>query len=335
MIRTLFKTSLFLFCTVILWCKADNAMATCALTSATASVTITQDYNFKTNSNGSSVLGNGTANTFWSGQQDEQYSCPQSTKALYFCSTDDQMTGGGTSTVLGPGISGGAYAYDGGSWTTIEYSGCFGVSTSGIYNATGTLPGSLVKWKYAGVKLIITDSNQARNITVNNKLVGTIFLTTELLNKKTIGGSPLTRVYLTGTIHVPASCKLSSGSTIVLPDTYSGEYSKAGAGGKVGTGTSQTMSIACLGGSDSATIDLHVSTSKVSGDDIVTSNPDVGVRVLDGSGNTVSANNGKVSATLSDGAVNVPFSYVPVAITGKNPAPGDYSAIETISVTIP
>lgn len=319
----------------MLWCKADNAMATCGLTSAMSTVAITHDYTFNTNSNGSSVLSDGTANTFWSGQQDEQYTCPQASKGLYFCSTDDQMTGGGTSTELAPGITGGAYAYDGSTWNTIQYGGCFGFSTSGMFSPTGTLPGNMAQWKYAGVKLVITNSNQARNVTVTNKLIGTIFLTTEMLNKKTIGGSPLTRVYLTGTIHVPASCKLSSGSTIVLPDTYSGEYSKAGAGGKVGTGTSQTMSIACLGGSDSATIDLHVSTSKVSGDDIVTSNPDVGVRVLDGSGNTVSANNGKVSATLSEGEVNVPFSYVPVAITGKNPAPGDYSAIETISVTIP
>ena len=104
---------------------------------------------------------------------------------------------------------------------------------------------------------------------------------------------------------------------VILPDTYSGDYGKAGTGAKVGTGTTQPMSIQCLGGSESATIDLHVTTSKVSGDDIVTSNPDVGVRVLDGSGNTVSANNGDVSATLSDGAVDVPFTYVPVAITGK------------------
>ena len=117
--------------------------------------------------------------------------------------------------------------------------------------------------------------------------------------------------------------------------TYSGEYSKAGTGATIGTGTSSPMSIKCLGGSETATIDLHVTTSKVSGDDIITSNPDVGVRVLDGNGNKVSANNGKLSTTLSDGVVDVPFTYIPVAITGKNPTPGDYSAIETITVTIP
>ncbi|HHT1169197.1 TPA: fimbrial protein [Klebsiella michiganensis] len=334
--RTLLKYSLLFICSTQLWGITDNAMATCQLTSASASVSVTQNYTFKTNSNGTWGNEIPMSNTFWSGSGSETYTCPQSSKYLYFCGTDDQIIAGGTNTVLGPGIYGGGYASDG-SDTTIDdsHGGCLGLANSGSFPATGTIPQFFDSWKYAGAKVIIKDSTQARNITINNKLVGTIFMTTSNFTGSKIGGSPLTQIYLSGTISIPASCTLASSSTITLPDTYSGEYSKAGAGATIGTGTSSPMSIKCLGGSETATIDLHVTTSKVSGDDIITSNPDVGVRVLDGNGNKVSANNGKLSTTLSDGAVDVPFTYVPVAITGKNPTPGDYSAIETITVTIP
>ncbi len=334
MIRTLFKTCLLLFCSVLLWSKSDNAMATCSLTSSSANVTLAQNYNFSENSNYAHIYGNLRASPFWSGQANETYTCPSSSSQIFFCGTDDQYVGGGASTALGPGIYAGGYASDG-STTTASYDGCFGIWSTSKYPASGNLPTPLITWKYAGARIVITDSTEARNITLTNKFIGTIFLTTSPYMGEKIGGGPLTRIYLTGTISVPASCTLSSSATIQLPDTFSGEYGKAGAGAKVGNGTSQPMSIKCLGGSESATIDLHVSTSKVSGDDIVTSNPDVGVRVLDGNGNTISANNGKTSATLSAGEVDVPLTYVPVAISGKNPTPGDYSAIETITVTIP
>lgn len=334
MIRTLFKTCLLLFCFVLLWSKADNAMATCGLTSAQSRVYLTQNITFAKNSNGTTANESPKA-TFWSGSPDETYTCPATSTQMFFCGTDDQYVAAQKGTVLGPGIYAGGYASDG-SKTTLAYGGCFGYSTSGEIPATGQMgKGALTSWTYAGVQLVIQDSNQARNITVDNKFVGTIFLTTEDYKHKEIPGGPLTYIYLSGNITIPASCSLASNGVVTLPDTYSGEYSKAGAGVKIGTGTTQPMSIKCLGGSESATIDLHITTSKVSGDDILTSNPDVGVRVLDGSGKTVSANNGKTSATLSAGEVDVPFTYVPVATTGKNPTPGDYSAIETITVTIP
>lgn len=337
--RTFHKFSSLIICSALLWSYVDNAMATCGLTSASASVSVTQNYTFKTNSNGTWANETPMSNTFWSGNGSETYTCPQPSNHFYFCGTDDQFMAGGTNTVLGPGIYGGGYASNG-SDTTIasNHEGCIGLSTGSSYPATGTMSSIgtvLTSWKYAGAKVIIKDSTQARNITVNNKLVGTIFMTTSNFMGSKIGGGPLTQIYLSGTISIPASCTLASSSTITLPDTYSGEYRKAGTGATIGTGTSSPMSIKCLGGSETATIDLHVTTSKVSGDDIITSNPDVGVRVLDGNGNKVSANNGKLSTTLSDGVVDVPFTYIPVAITGKNPTPGDYSAIETITVTIP
>lgn len=333
----LIKYGLFVFFAAFLWGKTDKAMASsCSLISAVSNVTINHPFNFKANSNGANVTNEDAPVTFWSGSSDETYVCPAASQSMYICGTDDQYNIGGHSTFISPGITAGAAVTNGSpSVNTLTYGGCWGVSISGgPYPASGQMKDSLTTlngWNKALAFFFISDSTQARNITITNKLVGRIFLTTDWA----ADGSPLTTVYVSGTITVPASCKLASNSVVILPDTYSGDYGKAGTGAKVGTGTTQPMSIQCLGGSESATIDLHVTTSKVSGDDIVTSNPDVGVRVLDGSGNTVSANNGDVSATLSDGAVDVPFTYVPVAITGKNPTPGDYSAIETITVTIP
>ncbi|HDR1956303.1 TPA: fimbrial protein [Enterobacter hormaechei] len=329
------KYALLVCCALFFWGKTDKAMATCSLTSSQASVSVNQNYTFSSNSSGTSSNETPKSVTFWSGNAGETYSCPAPTSYLGICGTDAQYIGGSTSSVLAPGITGGAYASDG-NLTTLDYGGCFAVgNTGGTWPAKGTMEGALQPWKYAGAKLYISDSTQARNITLNNVLVGTIFLTTSNYDGKKIGGAPLTKVYLSGTVSIPASCQLASSSVVVLPNTYAGEYSKAGTGGKVGTGTTQPMTIKCLGGSQSATIDLHVTTNKVSGDDIVTTNPDVGVRILDGSGNTVSANSGKVSATLNNGQVDVPFTYVPTAITGNPPTPGEYTAIETIAVTIP
>lgn len=327
------KFSLCLCCILLIWLKADNAMATCALTSAISEADVNNNYVFPTNSNGTSVDSVWTATPFWSGSADETYSCPRDASLIGFCGTDDQYMAGGIATSFGPGIFGGAFVSNG-NVTTGSYKGCFYLN-KGSFKAQGTVPPGLSIWKYVEVGLKITDSTQARNITLDHKLAGYLYMVNEDYGDRTIGGAPLTRVYVSGTISIPAACTLASNSVVVLPDTYSGDYGKAGPGAKIGTGTTQPMSIKCSGGSASATIDLHVTTNKMSGDDIVTSNPDVGVRVLDSNGNAVSANNGKVSATLNDGAVDVPFTYAPVAITGKNPAPGDYSAIETITVTIP
>ncbi|WP_368540803.1 fimbrial protein [Enterobacter soli] len=333
--KTFFKYSLFLLCAAFFWGKTDKAMATCGLTSSVASVTVNQNYTFAKNSNGTGSNETPQKDTFWNGTTSEKYSCPVDTlEFLGFCGTDAQYLVGGKNTSLGPGITGGAYAAYG-SGTTGAYGGCFAVGWAGPHPGSGNMPTELTGWKYAGVTLKISDSTQARNITLNNKLVGYIYLASSNYDGKTIGGSPLTKVYVSGTVTIPASCTLASGSTIELPDTFSGEYSKAGTGGKVGTGTTQPMSIKCLGGSESATLNLYVSTTKTSGDDIVTSNPDVGVRVDDGNGKAVSVNTSILTATLNGGEVDVPFTYTPVAITGKNPTPGDYSAIETITVTLP
>ncbi|WP_224235787.1 fimbrial protein [Klebsiella grimontii] len=330
----LIKYGLFVFFAAFLWGKTDKVMATCSLTSALSNVTVNQNYTFSTNSNGAASREQPQNTAFWSGNSSETYVCPSESTWLGFCAADSNYLVNGTGTVLGPGINAKVYVSNG-SGTASEDGGCYSVATSGHFPAKETIPPPLAQWKYVGIRVIINDSSQARNITINNILAGYVYLATENYNNKTIGGTPLTKVYLSGTITIPASCQLSSSSVVELPDTWSGDYSKAGTGVKVGTGTTQPMSIKCLGGSETATIDLHVTTNKVSGDDIVTSNSDVGVRVLDGSGNTISANNGKVSATLNNGTVDVPFTYVPVAITGKNPTPGDYSAIETITVTIP
>ena len=323
------KYPLFLFSTVLLWADANNARATCWLTSALASVSTTQNFTFPANSNGTKASQEPIV-PFWSGSPDETYSCPRSTQELWLDTTDDLLVEGGSGTVFGPGIMGGINISNG----SIFYNG-FNVTTEGTFPASGKVPSAFLPWKYVGVRLVISDSTQARNITIYNKIAGYVFLTTEEYYHQRISGDPLTKVFVSGKITIPASCQLESGSVVFMPDTLSGEYGKAGAGGKIGTGISQPLTIRCLGGSDSATIDLHVTTNKAAGDDIVTTNPDVGVRVLDANHQTVSAKGGQISVSLDNGNVKVPLTYVPVAITGKNPKPGSYSAIETIIATLP
>ncbi|MBG2631756.1 fimbrial protein [Klebsiella michiganensis] len=298
----------------------------CTLTSSVPTVTETATYPFGTNSNGAGAYG-GIYGVFWSGSGDETYQCPSASKTLALCAVNS------TNNTLAPGITSQIYLGNGTDTSVNHPNNCDSMGNTSEYPASGTIPSGFIGYNQVRVYFEISDSTQARNYSFSNYYAGNV--TMENTNNASISDTPLTKVYISGSVTVPANCKLKSNSVVVLPDTYSGDYSKAGTGAKVGTGTTQPMSIACSGGSETATIDLHVTTNKVSGDDIVTSNSDVGVRVLDGSGNTISANNGKVSATLNNGTVDVPFTYVPVAITGKNPTPGDYSAIETITVTIP
>ncbi|MEZ6876814.1 fimbrial protein [Enterobacter sp. KBR-315C3_2022] len=334
--KTWLKFSLILLCTGFLWGKSTAAMANaCKLDYATPIAMVDQNYTFSSNSNGASSKEYPMSETFWPGTSDQMYHCPAPPKGLIFCGTDITRTAGGTATQIAPGITATAYAANG-SNTTGLYGGCWGFTSSAAMDSQGPMPSSLLPWKYVGAHFYITDSSVARNITLNAVRVGYIFLLDENMSGKVINsGEAVTNVDVSGTITIPASCKLASNSVVVLPDTYASDFGKAGAGGKVGNGTKQTMAISCLGGSEEATLDLHFSTSKTSGDDIVTSNPDVGVRILNPRGETVSANNGKYSATLYQAASHVDFTYVPVALTGKNPDAGDYSAIETITVNIP
>lgn len=324
------KYPLFLFSTALLWTEANNAMAaTCYLTSSIASVNASHNITFPANSNGTKASQEPIV-PFWSGNANETYSCPAPTQELWFDSTDDHFIEGGSNTVFGPGITGGVNISDG----SVFYNGT-NVSTTGTFPASGPIPSLILAFKYAGVHLKISDSSEARDITLYNKLAGYMFLTTEDHYGGQIHGHPLTSVFISGKITIPASCQLTAGSVVVMPDTFSSDYRKAGAGGMVGTGTTQPLSIRCLGGSESATIDLVLMSHKTSVDDILTTNRNVGIRVLDANQNQLPARGGTLSVTLSNGDAKVPFTYVPVATNGLNPDPGSYSAIETIIATMP
>ncbi|WP_395300823.1 fimbrial protein [Enterobacter sp. ECC-175] len=334
--KTWLKFSLILLCTGFLWGKSTHAMAaTCKMDKADPLALVEQNYTFSSNSNGTSSKERPMSTSFWPGNADTNYICTTPPQAMWLCGTDTTLVAGSTSSQLAPGISGNAYVSNGAS-TSGDYGGCYGTTFSSAAVTKGPMPSALWQWHYVGVRLNITDSSVARNITLNSKRVGYIYLADQNMSGKALsGGQEITDVNVSGTVTIPASCKLASNSVVVLPDTYAVDFGKAGAGGEVGTGTKQTMTISCLGGSDEANIDLHVTSSKTSGTDIVTSNPDIGVRVLNPRGETISANNGEYTASQYQGASHIDFTYVPVALTGKNPEAGDYSAIETITVTQP
>ena len=262
---------------------------------------------------------------------DQTYTCPTPGSNLMWCGSGpgQQTTWGG---VIAPGIESyvsvrsGTAGTDTGSYTN----NCFTVSTSGTFPASGTLPAGLQPFDTAFLHIRILDSTIARTIQLNNVVGGAIYL---MSDTNIVSGMPVTTYYMNGTITVPASCGTITSTTINLPDTYSSQYSSAGS--TVGTGTTQPITIQCSGGNANAVIDLRITTASSSNGDIVTSNPDIGVRV-EHEGVKLIVNSGwRLGRQLVDGSVTFPLTYIPVSLTGNAPTASSYSAIATMIVSIP
>lgn len=255
---------------------------------------------------------------------DQTYTCPAPSTILYWCGVSPLSTSG--YATIAPGIESNVSARVGFSGT--DTSGCF--RSDGAFPASGTLPADMQPFDTAFLHIRIQDSTIARTVQLNNVAAGHIYL---MSDTSTSSGVPVTTYYVSGTITVPASCGTITSTTINLPDTYSYQYSSAGS--TVGTGTTQPITIQCSGGNANAVIDLRITTSSSSNGDIVTSNPDIGVRV-EHEGVKLIVNSGwRLGRQLVDGSVTFPLTYIPVSLTGNAPTASSYSAIATMIVSIP
>lgn len=140
-------------------------------------------------------------------------------------------------------------------------------------------------------------------------------------------GSPLVLGYIAGSVTVPQSCTLNAGQIISIDfgGISSGAFNTAGEKPAGVAPATRTIGIACNGIEAQASLSMRLQADNVSGDMVVSNNPDVGFIVTSGAGNTLTPNDlsSVIPFILDDTAsANVAITAYPVSVTGNKPQEG-------------
>ncbi|MBS4431863.1 mannose-binding protein [Pectobacterium punjabense] len=140
-------------------------------------------------------------------------------------------------------------------------------------------------------------------------------------------GSPLVVGYMSGSVTVPQSCALNAGQIISIDfgGISSGLFNTAGEKPVGVSPVTRTIGIACNGIDAQASLSMRLQADRVSGDMVVSDNPDVGFIVTDSGSNPLTPNDiaSVIPFTLDETAsANVAITAYPVSVTGNKPQEG-------------
>lgn len=149
------------------------------------------------------------------------------------------------------------------------------------------------------------------------------------------GPTPVTNIFISGTVSVPQSCSINDGGivTVDFGQLYSGEFKTKGTGPQVDK--TVTVPIKCnnIDAGANLTLRFQAEPSADYNDAIKTTNSDIGVVVKDDNGNVVTPNSGLIPFSIDDSLrADVTFHLEPVSTTGKAPAEGQFQAQAYIRV---
>lgn len=136
------------------------------------------------------------------------------------------------------------------------------------------------------------------------------------------------KVYLNYSITVPENCVLDTTDlvTVDFPNSIStGAFTTAGAKAEGVRPEVRSIALQCSNIKQQASLTMRVQADDVSGDAIVSTNPDVGFVVTDKSEKHLRPNsfNSLIPFNLdNNGSANVTIKVFPVSVTGKPPAEG-------------
>ncbi|MGR3184271.1 fimbrial protein [Enterobacter cancerogenus] len=162
-----------------------------------------------------------------------------------------------------------------------------------------------------------------------------VIMHTQIARTPNVGtrGPYVSELMMSGQIIVPQTCELDTGQTVTMyfGDIGASAFPQAGAGNRPAGVNPQTHSIAiqCKNIDAQAMLSLRVEADKVSGNAIVSDNPDLGFVVANGKQNPLTPNtiDSKIPFQLDDsGAATVPVSAWPVSVTGNKPAEGKFTS---------
>lgn len=192
----------------------------------------------------------------------------------------------------------------------------------------------------------VTDSKLVFRLKVTRRFINLVVIPRQTMFRvyvNTQKGDPLsTPVYTisySGTIQVPQSCTLNAGSIVEFDFREMGAslFSEAGAGNRPQKIAPQTKTIAikCTNVEANAYLTMRIEADRVSGNALVSDNPDLGFVVATQEGTPLTPNNlsSKIPFRLDDNAsAQVGISAWPVSITGKKPAEGKFTSVGYLRV---
>lgn len=158
--------------------------------------------------------------------------------------------------------------------------------------------------------------------------------------RDSFGGIPMSSVYMSGTVTVPQSCDINAGQVINI-DFGNLTAKDIKTKGENATGFIPrvvNMTVACNNISEGVKISLSINGDAASGDPtaLATSNNDIGVRILDATGNAISPNDGHLPVAMNYAAQTgtSSMSLAPMNVTGNAPPSGEFTATATIRAEI-
>lgn len=151
------------------------------------------------------------------------------------------------------------------------------------------------------------------------------------------GGSPISSVYISGTVTVPQSCTLNSGSivTVDFGNIVAGKFNKQGEKPDGVTAKTINVPVKCNGGVESManlTMRFQATPDSDYSSAIVSDKTGVGVVVTDMGGNILKPDTGLIPFKLNDSQATVSFQTYPVSTTGIPPSIGKFTALAYIRV---
>ncbi len=186
----------------------------------------------------------------------------------------------------------------------------------------------------------VTDSKLVFRLKVTRRFINMVVIPQQTMFRvyvTTTKGDPLTTVVYTisysGTIEVPQSCEINAGNVVEFDfgDIGASLFSQAGAGQRPPSVPvqSKTIGIKCTNVEANAYLTMRIEAEKVSGNALVSDNPDLGFVVADANGNPLTPNTlgSTIPFRLDDAAqAQVGIRAWPVSITGNKPAEGIFTS---------
>ncbi|EQV87957.1 hypothetical protein G893_04179 [Escherichia coli KOEGE 71 (186a)] len=157
---------------------------------------------------------------------------------------------------------------------------------------------------------------------------------------------PLADVYIRGDITAAQTCEINNLQPIYFDfkEIPAADFSSVAGSAVTTHKITKTVTIECenlgLLNTDDITTSFYATESSTDNSMVVTSNPNVGVKIYDKNNKEIKVNGGELSTDMGKTTVygekagSVTFSAAPASLTGARPAPGTFTATATITVEI-
>ncbi|HCQ0566730.1 TPA: fimbrial protein [Escherichia coli] len=157
---------------------------------------------------------------------------------------------------------------------------------------------------------------------------------------------PMADVYIHGDITAAQTCEINNLQPVYFDfkEIPAADFSSVTGSAVTTHKITKTVTIECenmgLLNTDDITTSFYATESSTDNSMVVTSNPNVGIKIYDKNSKEIKVNGGELPTDMGETNVfgeksgHVTFSAAPASLTGARPAPGTFTATATITVEI-